>query len=118
MARLKTIKPRLARVPARLARPATEQERLKARNATRPNWYSTARWQRLRRLALDRDNWVCRQTGALLIGTYPAPNSPTVDHIRPHRWDPELFWDLGNLQSVTKAWHDAEKQRIEARGDW
>lgn len=91
----------------------SEAERLAARNAARPNWYSTARWQKLRLRALDRDGWRCRQTGVLLVGSYPAPNSAAVDHIKPHGWDPELFWCLDNLQSVTKAWHDREKQRRE-----
>lgn len=101
--------PRLARVPV------GEAERLARRNTERPNWYSTARWQRLRIEALTRDGWQCRQTGVMLVGKYPAPNSPAVDHIEPHRWDEALFWSLANLQSVTKAWHDADKQRMEAR---
>ena len=29
-----------------------------------------------------------------------------VDHIRPHRGDPVLFWDRSNWQSLCKAHHD------------
>ena len=29
-----------------------------------------------------------------------------VDHIRPHRGEPVLFWDRGNWQSLCKAHHD------------
>ena len=116
MGRLSTVPGRLALATPRLARRSGEAERLRERNAARPNWYSTARWQSLRLEALHRDGWQCRRTGAMLVGRYPAPTSPAVDHIEPHRWDPDLFWDLDNLQSVTKAWHDGEKQRREAAG--
>ncbi len=52
-------------------------------------------------------------TGTLLVGKYPAPNSPVVDHIRRHGGDPELFWDPSNLQALSKEYHDREKQRQE-----
>lgn len=29
-----------------------------------------------------------------------------VDHVTPHRGNPELFWDRGNWQSLCKACHD------------
>lgn len=80
------------------------------------DWLNTARWQRLRLKILARDQYTCQQTGEMLAGKYPAPNSPVVDHIEPHRGDPDLFWDEDNLQSVTKAWHDREKQSKEKRG--
>ena len=37
---------------------------------------------------------------------YPDPMSPTVDHIIPHRGDPELFWDRSNWQALCKNCHD------------
>lgn len=110
---MKAIRPWGTIVRPRLVGPPGEAERLRRRSLGRPDWYSSLRWRRLRLEALRRDNWTCRQTGALLIGTYPDWNAPTVDHIQPHHWDPEKFWDLGNLQSVTKEWHDSDKQRIE-----
>lgn len=36
-----------------------------------------------------------------------------VDHVKPHKGDPVLFWDPGNLQSLCKAHHDGTKQRME-----
>lgn len=65
---------------------------------------------------MQRDGYICQQTGAALIGRHPAPNSPVVDHKRPHRGDPKLFWDEGNLQTVSKAYHDKVKQSLEKRG--
>lgn len=76
-------------------------------------WYSSKRWADLRRAVLLRDGYACRQTGVPLVGRPPAANSPVVDHIVPHRGDPDLFWDEANLQAVSKAWHDREKQRQE-----
>jgi 5-methylcytosine-specific restriction enzyme A len=96
----------------------SEGERDKQRDAVQPwrAWYKTARWQRLRRVVLARDGYVCQQTGAALVGRYPAANSPVIDHKKPHRGDPDLFWDESNLQSVSKAYHDKDKQRAEKRG--
>lgn len=49
----------------------------------------------------------------LLIGKYPAPDSAVVDHKTPHRGDEALFWEPANLQAVSKAYHDRDKQSIE-----
>ena len=59
---------------------------------------------------------VCQQTGVLLIGGRTEPNSAVVDHIKPHRGDPDLFWDPENLQASSKAYHDKVKQSLEKRG--
>lgn len=79
-------------------------------------WYHTARWRKLRAQVLRRDGYVCQATGVALVGRYPAENSPVVDHVRPHRGDPERFWDPDNLRAVAKGWHDREKQSQEKRG--
>lgn len=86
-------------------------------------WYKTSRWQKLRLQILQRDLYTCRVTGVLLIGKHPAPNSPVVDHINPHRGDEALFWDEKNLQAVSKEYHDSVKQKEEQtslhhRGVW
>jgi 5-methylcytosine-specific restriction endonuclease McrA len=39
-----------------------------------------------------------------------------VDHIKPHRGDPELFWDASNHQALCKHCHDSHKQRFEKSG--
>jgi 5-methylcytosine-specific restriction endonuclease McrA len=95
---------------------AAERARDKARwqaNSLRA-LYSQKRWRALRLVILDRDLWTCLQTGVLLTGKAPAPHSAVVDHIVPHRGSLALFWDPANLQSVSKEYHDTEKQRIEA----
>lgn len=80
------------------------------------SWYNTTRWRRLRAEVLKRDGYVCQATGVALVGRHPADNAPVVDHIRPHRGDPDLFWDPRNLRAVAKSWHDREKQSLEKRG--
>lgn len=110
---------RLGMVQSRLSSsPKTEQDRSRQRDASQPwrAWYKTARWQKLRLDVLSRDGWTCQKTGVALVGKYPAPNSPVVDHIIPHRGDPDLFWDQANLQAVSKQYHDSEKQRLEKSG--
>ncbi len=112
--------PRLLTAAPRLVSPApeTEAERDRYRNDFQPwrAWYKTARWRKLREAILLRDRYTCQATGALLIGKYPAPNSPVVDHRKPHRGDETLFWDPGNLQAVSKEYHDQAKQSLEKRG--
>ena len=106
-------------LPSRLGKPkqritAKPKQAEQARRSV--NWLHTAAWQRLRVKVLKRDGYVCQRTGVLLVGKHPAPDSPVVDHKIPHRGDPQLFWDINNLQSVSKEWHDSEKQRLERRG--
>ena len=52
---------------------------------------------------------MCEQQGYIEEAT-------VVDHIKPHKGDLDLFFDLNNLQSVCKAHHDSDLQSIEARG--
>lgn len=106
--------PRLGRARSRLQSDSVQCGEVPQRRSK--DWLNTARWQRLRRKILARDGYVCQQTGVALIGQFPAADSPVVDHKVPHRGDWELFWDEGNLQAVSKQWHDSEKQRRERRG--
>ena len=116
--RLKMLQPTAARLGPRVA-VASGADRDKVRGRMDPSrkWYSSARWRRLRQLVLVRDGWTCRQTGELLSATPNRPNSAVVDHVLPHRGDPEKFWDIDNLQAVAKGWHDSEKQRRERAGE-
>lgn len=85
------------------------------------SWYKSKRWQDLRIAVLTRDLFVCRETGVVLTGGANAPNSPVVHHKVAHKGDEQLFWDIDNLASVSKAWHDSEGQREEKRnpeGGW
>jgi len=121
MANLKSAPARLGGLPPVLGA-ASKQDAQRQRDQARDQkhkWrklYSTKRWRTLRLEILDRDGWTCQQTGQLLTGKAPAPNSPVVDHIIPHRGDLALFWDPANLQAVTKGYHDSEKQRQEKSG--
>lgn len=36
-----------------------------------------------------------------------------VDHIKPHKKDPALFWDQENWQALCKPCHDSVKQKEE-----
>lgn len=92
------------------------QARLQSKAPAWKRWYKTARWQKLRKRIIERDGLFCQQTGERLSGKHPAHNSPVVDHKRPHRGDPDLFWDEGNLQVVSKGYHDSVKQRLEKSG--
>ncbi len=106
---------RLGRAPSRL-RFGTADAAVRGGQAWR-RWYATARWRKLSAEVIADAGMRCEQTGVPLIGRAPAPDSPVVDHKVPHRGDPDLFWDRGNLQAVSKAWHDSVKQRQERRGD-
>ncbi len=111
----RSVPPRLGGGHYRIAGRAPSLDELRSSSDHR-KLYKDPRWEPLRQQALKRAGWKCEQTGVLLIGKRHAPNSPVVDHIRPHRGDPALFFDLGNLQAVSKAWHDREKQRQERSG--
>lgn len=116
MGRLTTLKPRLTAMAPRLGRVAgDEQARLRERdvNVTWRKWYKTERWRKLRLEVLLRDAYTCQQTGIICMGKYPAENSAVVDHIHPHRGDEQLFWNMKNLQTVSKGYHDSEKQKQE-----
>ncbi|MDH6265525.1 5-methylcytosine-specific restriction protein A [Rhizobium sp. SG_E_25_P2] len=76
-------------------------------------WYKTERWRRLREEVLIRDGYICQQTGVICSGKYPARNSPVADHKEPHRGDEALFWDINNIQTVSKEYHDTVKQKQE-----
>ena len=124
MAKLSRMQPKMQGLKPRLSITTTSEQQRDAHrseaNAWRA-WYKTAKWQRLRLRVLVRDCYICQRTGVILSGKYPAPNSPVVDHKRPHRGSETLFWDENNLHAVSKAFHDSEKQREEQadiKGVW
>ncbi len=106
---------RLGREKSRLRAAPLKEDREKRRYKEQPwrAWYSSPRWQAVRRRVIERDRGICQQTGVALVGGANAPNSPVVDHIVPHRGDERLFWDESNLQTVAKRWHDRVKQKRE-----
>ena len=62
---------------------------------------NSARWAHVRRVALERDNYTCRECG--------RGGGMEVDHIRPlHKGG--SWYDLGNLQSLCYRCHKAKTQ--------
>ena len=112
---LKVLKPKLAKLPLRLATAREIRDTRYSPDATVRGWYHSARWQTLRLQVLERDLYTCQHTGVLLSGKAPAPNSPVVHHKRPHKGDERMFWDIDNLEAVSKEWHDSEAQAQERR---
>lgn len=113
MPKLTTLKPRLSKLPPRLSTMREVRDTRYSPDATVRGWYHSKRWQDLREVVLIRDLYTCQQTGVLLVGKHPAPNSPVVDHVVPHKGDERLFWDVSNLQAVSKAYHDSDKRKME-----
>lgn len=120
MAKLTTLKPRLSGIStSRFASaPRDEAQRSRIRRQDPVfKLYGTARWKKLRESILVRDRFTCARCKRLVAEKGQA----IVDHVRPHRRDPALFWDATNLQCLCKPCHDSAKQREEQtaiKGVW
>ena len=70
--------------------------------------YNTAMWRKLRERQLMEQPLCsfCLQSDVVEAAT-------VVDHITPHKGVIDLFASPSNLQSLCKAHHDGDKQRIE-----
>jgi len=103
--RLDRIAPRAAFVPRDAHGHSKAEEPWRA-------WYNLKRWKLLRMAAFERDLFTC-QCGC---GTIEPDTSQLVgDHKIPHRGNPDLFWDIDNVQTLTKPCHDRVKQAEEHR---
>ncbi len=114
MAKLKTLKPLVGKMPPRLGyQSGNEQQRSRFRDQTQEwrAWYKTARWQKLRWSILVRDCFTCRMCGWIGNDT----SFLVCDHVEPHRGDEAKFW-AGPFQTLCKTCHDKDKQRQERRG--
>ena len=80
--------------------------------------YSSKHWKTLRRQALTRDAYQCQHSGcgAHLQAGRDHPRSAVVHHLKAHKGDLELFFDLNNLQSVCWTCHSGDIQSTEALG--
>ena len=72
-----------------------------------------ASWERLRRLALQRDRFLCQRCMRQGVETMLTYGSP-VDHVIPIRERPDLRLVMSNLQSLCVACHN-RKSREDAR---
>jgi 5-methylcytosine-specific restriction protein A len=72
--------------------------------------YNLKRWKDLRKLQLTEQPFcaMCETLGKLVPAT-------VVDHVKPHRGDPELFFH-NQFQSLCKMHHDRNKQIEERSG--
>ncbi|MBO9589548.1 MAG: HNH endonuclease [Devosia sp.] len=113
MTKLTTLKPKLSKLPPRLSTMREVRDARYSPDATVRGWYHSARWARLRQAVLERDIYTCQHTGVILTGKAPAPTSAVVHHKVPHQGDEQLFWDINNLEAVSKEWHDRDAQREE-----
>lgn len=91
------------------------------RSAEAAEWrklYQTKQWRILREQALFRDAFRCQHKGCGVILTrgVKKPNSAVVHHIKPHKGDADLFFDINNLQSVCWMHHSGIIQSTEHRG--
>lgn len=117
MPRLKALPPLLRREKPLLRPDDPEKERNRRRYEEQP-WrkeYQTRRWQVLRRKCFERDGYICQRTGVLCSGKGNDPNAPVANHKIPHRGNLELFYDLDNLECVSKYAHDLIIQKEEKR---
>jgi 5-methylcytosine-specific restriction endonuclease McrA len=117
MPKLKTLKPLVATIKPLVGRMRGEKARDKYRRETQQwrAWYNTRRWECLRRLAFERDLYTCQRSGEICSGTGNDPNAPIANHKIPHHGDPVLFWDINNIETVTKRIHDGLIQSEERR---
>src|SRR4051812_1432727 len=113
--RLQALKPRLSTLAPRLGYASGDDvafDRHRDRTQHWRQWYKTGRWQSLRRAILVRDGYTCRKCGTTASG---RKGEVAADHIKPHRGDPNLFWDPANLQCLCTRCHSSAKQLEERR---
>ena len=73
--------------------------------------YNSAAWMKARRAYLC-EHPMCVMCAQLGQHTF----AEVVDHIKPHKDDPELFWDEANWQAICKRCHDSHKRRQDHTG--
>ncbi len=71
--------------------------------------YRSIEWVKARKLFLKYKPYCefCRQRGKRV-------KAEIVDHIRPHKGDPRIFWNRRNWQGLCRYCHNIDKRRL----DW
>ncbi|NLC02720.1 MAG: HNH endonuclease [Tissierellia bacterium] len=72
--------------------------------------YSSTRWQQLRQYRLNTQP-LCVE--CLKHNRYTP--ATVVDHMKPHKGNEKLFYDLKNLQSMCKSCHDRKTAKEDGR---
>ena len=72
--------------------------------------YNSSRWQDLRRYVLNKQPLCveCLKNNRITPAT-------VVDHIKPHKGNEDLFYDINNLQSLCKSCHDRKTAKEDGR---
>jgi 5-methylcytosine-specific restriction protein A len=86
----------------------SQYTRRKERDKPHHWMYNNNRWRNARKMFLQ-DNPLCAECERQ--GRIKAAG--VVDHIRPHRGNQALFWDMDNWQSLCKSCHDKKTGRGE-----
>jgi 5-methylcytosine-specific restriction protein A len=126
MAKLQTLKPRLATAGPRLAVMQPGSWRTDKQSSTQRGY--TYKWQQARAgylsshpfcvFCLREQGITTTETDEQLAqlatkGIGRLPFASVVDHIEPHRGDMTRFWNKTNWQSLCTTHHSADKQREE-----
>ncbi|MFZ4605167.1 MAG: HNH endonuclease [Caulobacter sp.] len=113
MSRLTCVKPSVSTLRSTIA-PLRDAEGHSRSVETWRNWYSLARWKRLRLTTFRRDDFTCQMPACRRLEGNTA--LLVADHIERHQGDPDLFWNPDNIQTLCKSCHDGTKQAAERRG--
>lgn len=127
MARLQTLKHRLASVPVKLQTIQPGSWRTNKQSSTARGY--GYKWQKAREEFLSTYRYCvycARAVGITVAFTNPeyiglciragVGKAEVVDHIEPQRGDDAVFWDRANWQPLCKSHHSSDKQREEAQG--
>lgn len=80
--------------------------------------YQTKQWRQLREMVLLRDGFRCQHKGCneFLKRGVKHPRSAVIHHLKPHKGNLNLFYDINNLQAVCWSCHSGDIQSIEVKG--
>lgn len=79
----------------------------------RKRLYNSKEWKELREAVFLRDMEVCQVCGVRVSRAKGHPHSAVGNHKIKHNNDPELFYDIDNIETVGKSCHDGFIQSLE-----